>query len=426
LVAGPAKLALLGPSGPQTLAWGYNGAVPGPLLRVRKGEPVAVRLINKLDQPTTISWHGVRNSNAMDGVGGLTQQPVPPGGSFDYAFTPPDAGIYWYHPHVFPLTADQIRRGLYGILIVDEPQAPEAERDLLIVIDDWMLGRDGGIVPTDRTPDAPDAHVSAIVTVNSLPVPGPPMVVRPGARLRLRIVNVCAERIAIVTMAGLGALVVAIDGQPSEVFPPAGDSLPIGPGARFEVFVDMPAAAGTTVNLLLRGAGEADRPLLVLKGEGVPLAARPRVSPLPANPLLPTRIPLEASLKRNLVLEAAAASPSPDGTRAAPRWRWTIDGVGSDGFSGRPLFRLKRGHAVTLAFINKSPLVQQMHVHGHVFRILHDLDDGWDPYWRESILIGPGKTKHIAFIADNPGRWALESLVLDRQVSGLAGYFEVT
>ena len=80
---------------------------------------------------------------------------------------------------------------------------------------------------------------------------------------------------------------------------------------------------------------------------------------------------------------------------------------------------------MTLAFVNKSELVQQMHVHGHVFRVLHDLDDGWDPYWRDSILIGPGKTKHVAFIADNPGKWAVESLVLDRQVTGLAGWFEV-
>ena len=105
---------------------------------------------------------------------------------------------------------------------------------------------------------------------------------------------------------------------------------------------------------------------------------------------------------------------------------WTINGVSSDGFSGKPLFTVKRGAAVSLALVNKSAFPQQIHVHGHVVRLLHDLDDGWEPYWRDAVLVAEGRTKHIAFIADNPGRWALESLVLERQVTGLAAWFEVT
>ena len=94
-----------------TAIWGYDGHVPGPLLRLRKGAELSVRLVNKLDQPTSLSWHGVRTVNAMDGVAGLTQPPVPPGGTLDYRLTPPDAGLYWYHPHLRPTVAAQGRGG---------------------------------------------------------------------------------------------------------------------------------------------------------------------------------------------------------------------------------------------------------------------------------------------------------------------------
>ncbi|MGI9414632.1 MAG: multicopper oxidase domain-containing protein, partial [Hyphomicrobiales bacterium] len=80
-----------------TEIWGYDGSVPGPTIRCRRGEPVHVRLVNQLGEPTTIHWHGLRIDNAMDGVVGLTQDAVEPGGSFDYVFTPPDAGSFWYH-----------------------------------------------------------------------------------------------------------------------------------------------------------------------------------------------------------------------------------------------------------------------------------------------------------------------------------------
>ena len=211
-------------------------------------------------------------------------------------------------------------------------------------------------------------------------------------------------------------MVIAIDGQPSELFRPARDTVPIGPGSRCEVMLDVPATAEKAA-IVLRGLGTSDVPLAFVTIKGAPLPAHPPVAKLPDNPLLPTRIPLERATKRDLVIEPAPAGDA--------RWAWSLGGAPSNGISGKPLFTVKRGGAVTLGFVNRSEQVQQMHVHGHVFRVLHDLDDGWDPYWRDSILIGPGRTKHVAFVADNPGKWAIESLVLDRQVTGLAGWFEV-
>ena len=116
----------------ETEVWGYDGQVPGPVLRAKAGEEIAVRLVNKLDQPTSLHWHGVRIDNAMDGVVGLTQKPVMPGTSFDYRFKVRDSGLYLYRPYVAPFTSEQFARGLYGLLIVDEPSPPEVDRDFAL------------------------------------------------------------------------------------------------------------------------------------------------------------------------------------------------------------------------------------------------------------------------------------------------------
>ena len=89
LRARPGSAHLRGPDQPPTAIWGYDGVVPGPVLRVKRGQELHVRLINELPEETTIHWHGVRVPNAMDGVPHLTQAPVPPGGTFDYRFKPP-------------------------------------------------------------------------------------------------------------------------------------------------------------------------------------------------------------------------------------------------------------------------------------------------------------------------------------------------
>jgi len=429
-----------------TAVWGYNGEVPGPLLRVKKGAELKVRLRNKLNQPVTLSWQGMRGPNAMDGIAGLTQVPVAPGGSFDYRFTPPDSGLFWYHSHVWPHTAEQTGRGLYGVLIVDELDPPPFDEELLIVFDDWGLDAKAGIKSNfgDIEQASHDGRIGPLMTVNSQPVPLVSSM-RPGSRVRLRLLSVANARILIATFGGTHPKIQAIDSQPCEIFEPAHQTLPVGPGARFDVMIDLPGDAGKEASLAARWPGEPDRPLLVFKTVGEPRKPREPAVDLPANPALPIAIPLETALKMDLVIEGGAKpplspsparqkggageAPSPKPASAAPvadpAKLWTINGVASDGFSGKPLFKVKRGQAVSLALINKSAFPQQIQIRGHVLRLLHDLDDGWDPYWRDTVLIGPGRTKHVAFVADNPGKWAIESLILDRQVAGLAAWFEV-
>jgi FtsP/CotA-like multicopper oxidase with cupredoxin domain len=105
--------------------------------------------------------------------------------------------------------------------------------------------------------------------------------------------------------------------------------------------------------------------------------------------------------------------------------RWSINGAASKGYEGPPLFSVKKGAPVTLGFVNRAEVAVVMHVHGHAVRLLHDLDDGWEPYWRNGVVVPPHKTKHVAFLADTPGKWALHDDILEHEASGLATWFEV-
>jgi FtsP/CotA-like multicopper oxidase with cupredoxin domain len=123
--------------------WSYRGEVPGPEIRVRKGDTVQAALANRLPDPTTVHWHGVAIRNNMDGVPGITQAPVAAGRDFTYQFAAADPGTYWYHPHV----GVQLDRGLYGPLIVEDPAEPAAyDHEWTVVLDDWIDG-------TGYTPD---------------------------------------------------------------------------------------------------------------------------------------------------------------------------------------------------------------------------------------------------------------------------------
>jgi FtsP/CotA-like multicopper oxidase with cupredoxin domain len=122
LKPGPARIRMVGDEAPATAVWTYNGVEPGPVLRLRQAVPFRAVVENRLSEATTVHWHGIRVPNAMDGVPGLTQHTVPPEGHFDYAFTPPDAGTFWYHSHDDSLV--QMGRGLAGALIVEEREPP--------------------------------------------------------------------------------------------------------------------------------------------------------------------------------------------------------------------------------------------------------------------------------------------------------------
>lgn len=123
--------------------WAYGDQVPGPLLRATAGDLLSVTVDNRLPAGTTVHWHGVALRNDMDGVPHLTQDPIAGGDSFLYEFVAPDPGTYFYHPH----TGVQLDRGLYGVLIIDDPDEPgRYDEEWVVVLDDWVDG-------TGRTPE---------------------------------------------------------------------------------------------------------------------------------------------------------------------------------------------------------------------------------------------------------------------------------
>ena len=136
-----AGLADLG--GPTVRTWSYGGQIPGPAIRVTKGDLIDVTVDNQLPAATTIHWHGVAICNDMDGVPPITQAAVPSGGRFRYRFTAAEPGTYWFHPHA----GVQLDRGLYAPLIIEDPTEPAPyDHDWTVVLDDWLDG-------TGRTPD---------------------------------------------------------------------------------------------------------------------------------------------------------------------------------------------------------------------------------------------------------------------------------
>jgi FtsP/CotA-like multicopper oxidase with cupredoxin domain len=125
----------------ETVTWLYNGTLPGPEIRLRQGERLRVAIDYALVEETTIHWHGVRVPNAMDGVPHLTQAPIAAGGRFIYEFDAVDAGTFWYHPH--QKSFEQVARGLYGPLIVEEPEPLSVDRDVTWMLGDWRLTKSG-------------------------------------------------------------------------------------------------------------------------------------------------------------------------------------------------------------------------------------------------------------------------------------------
>ena len=218
LEAAPGMANITSKPGLQTKVWQYNQLTPGPIIRVRQGETVSIPFINRLNQPTTIHWHGLRIKNQMDGVPGMTQPVIQPGEQFHYQFTPQDAGTFWYHTH--NRTWEQLARGLHGVLIVEEREPINVDQDLILVIDDWLLTNEGQI-EEDSLENLHDwAHggrLGNFLTVNGKSQPEFP--VTTGERIRLRVVNVANSRVMPLRVKGLTAIAIAIDGHPIEPSP---------------------------------------------------------------------------------------------------------------------------------------------------------------------------------------------------------------
>ncbi len=435
LVAQTGQSPLRGKKKSPTPIWGYNGTSPGPLLRVRQGDELHVRLINQLTQPTSLHWHGIRIANPMDGVPGVTQDAVAPGQQFDYRFACPDAGTFWYHPHI--MSSEQVARGLNGILIVEENQPPMVDQDLVFVLDDWRLASSGEIHATSFGSLGERAHGGRFGNTFTLNGSNSHTVsVRSGERLRLRLCNVSNANTFGLRIDDHAMRIVAIDGQPVKAFEAENGFAVLSSGQRSDVIVDMTGKPGSTSTIRLLTYDEQHVVGHLVYHASERKRSAPLNSPveLPANPLN-TRLDLDNAETVTLMMDGGAMGRM-TGAWVGEEWLGTrelIDKHGliwsfnsAAGMTKDPLFKVARGRTVKLRMTNRTAWPHAMHLHGHHFKQIDRKPDGpREPFWRDTILLNPREEFTMAFVADNPGKWMLHCHMLEHQEGGMTTWFEV-
>ena len=219
-------------------AWTYNGSVPGPEIRVSKGDTVRVTLVNDLPEPTTIHWHGVPVPNGMDGVPGVSAPVVPVGGRFTYEFPAPAPGTYWYHPHAD--AAGQIARGLYGLLIVepDVGTAKSYDRDFSLVIGEFgavTVAMGGGMSGGMSSGMGGMGSGNLLINGKTGPyVPG--LRLERGEKVLFRFVNT-GNMVHPMHLHGMSWTVTATDGYDLPA-PYRKDTLPVNAGERYDALLE--------------------------------------------------------------------------------------------------------------------------------------------------------------------------------------------
>jgi FtsP/CotA-like multicopper oxidase with cupredoxin domain len=414
LEAAPARLAVVGAPHPQTGLWTYNGAFPGPTLRFKQGERLRARLVNRLPQDTTIHWHGIRLPNAMDGVPHLTQPPVPPGGEFLYEFELPDAGTFWYHPHAS--SAEQVGRGLFGALIVEERTPPAVDRDLVWVLSDLRLDREAQVAPEFNAPfDASHAGRLGNTALLNGRVPES-FALDAGERIRLRLVNAASARIFRLHFEGHSPQAIALDGHPVAPHLVSG-GLRLGPGMRADLLLEASGEPGR--RYVVSDDFFSRRAYRLLELGYTDRRAPARMLPAPQLPPNPLAAPDLARAERlQLVLDGGAMRPR------QPQGLWSINGRSPRGGSHdrhQPMLRLKRGRSYVFEVRNDTAWHHPFHLHGVAFRALSEPHQPW----RDTSLVDPGARAEFAFVADNPGDWMIHCHILEHQEAGMMGVMRI-
>jgi FtsP/CotA-like multicopper oxidase with cupredoxin domain len=407
--------------------WAYGDTAPGPLLRADAGDVLRVEVDNQLPVATSVHWHGVALRNDMDGVPGITQDPISAGAALRYEFTVPDPGTYFYHPH----SGVQLDRGLYGVLVVDDPDEPgRYDAEWIVVLDDWVDG-------TGRTPDqvltelqrasgsdgsmggmegmdhgsmmggsmmggmggmqspllggAGDIDYPHYLLNGRVPTEPVTLSAKPGQRVRVRFVNAGSDTAFRVAVGGHRMTVTHSDGFP--VTPVSTDALLVGMGERFDVTLTV----GDGVFPLVASAeGKNGRALAVIRtGGGRAPTADVRVRELSGQVLLGTHLSPASAVR----LDRRSTDRRHDlvlaGTMAP--YRWTLNGKT---FPDTEPLQVVQGERVRLRFVNRSMMFHPMHVHGHTFALTQG------GARKDTVIVRPMQALEVDLDADNPGQWA--------------------
>ena len=407
--------------GPVVNTWAYGDSVPGPLLRARAGDLLRVQVDNQLPVTTSVHWHGIALRNDMDGVPGMTQDPIGVGKPFTYEFTVPDPGTYFYHPH----SGLQIDRGLYGALLVDEVADPGGyDVEWTVVLDDWVdgtgrtpeqilkgltstssssAGSGNGMGGMDMGSGMGEAMTSPLLGgagdiiyphyLANGRVPAAPVTLsaKPGQRARLRLINAGSDTAFRVALGGHRLTITHSDGFP--VAPVTTDALLIGMGERYDVLVTV--GDGVFPLVALAEGKQGNALAVVRSAAGAPPTASARPAELAGKVLLSTDLTAAAAVR--LPIKDVDRSHDLLLSGSMARYRWTINGKT---FPDADPLPVEAGQRVRLRFQNMSMMFHPMHVHGHTFALVRG------GARKDTVIVRPMQTVEVDLDANNPGQWA--------------------
>jgi FtsP/CotA-like multicopper oxidase with cupredoxin domain len=403
--------------GTTTPVWTYDGAIPGPLLRAKVGDRLVVHFKNSLPEATTIHWHGLRIPADQDGVPGHGQEPVPPGGTFDYSFTLPDAGTYWYHPHFN--SAAQAGNGLYGPIVVDDPNEPAGLGDeAVLLLSDIGVEPDGSLVPPDSGGGLGTlfGREGNVILVNGRREPH--IHSRAGLRQRWRIINASKSRYF--QLALPGTTFTRIGGDGGFTAEPERVSLPVViPAGRADLLVEPRPSSTASESLPLywlpydRGFGTAyarePEAVLHVRFDGEPAATADALPELRRQIPLPETdgaTPVELALTRNDAGDGSLAL----GINGVPSW-------------GAEHLAVRLGEKQLWTVRNTMEWDHPFHLHGFFFQVLDE--DGAPPSvreWRDTANVPvDGVMRLLVTFDERPGMWMYHCHILDHADAGMMG-----
>ncbi|MFT4702704.1 MAG: FtsP/CotA-like multicopper oxidase with cupredoxin domain [Bradymonadia bacterium] len=395
----------------------YNRSFPGPLLEANVGDTVIVHFFNGLDEPTTVHWHGLRIPDAMDGNPRI-QEPVDVGESFTYEFVVPDAGTFWYHPHV--RANEQVERGLYGPIIVRDPSVERVAIERVVIADDLLLSGDTFAPFMASGMEGLHGRTGNVLvgngTVEILPDGGELGAVQGTVELWHIINTSNARTFSLSVDGGMPWRVVAVDGGYVEPYTP--DRLTVAVGQRYTVEVTHTDNEWTDVVAHVLSLDESDNLIEVpIEVYMVNVVAAEPGQEQEAAPDYPVPPPIARAIDREVTIEF-------DGVNGAEGLQWRLNGVAN---REEPLFTFAEGETVRMTLRNLAGPEHPFHLHGQFFEIV---DQGTietsQPGLKDTVLLpGLSELEIIAYF-DNPGRWMAHCHILEHAELGMMSEIVVT
>lgn len=386
----------------------YNGVFPGPLLRAHVGDRVIVHFKNELPEATTIHWHGLRISAAMDGSPRV-QAPVPAGGEFTYDFIVPDEGSFWYHPHV--RTNEQVEKGLYGPIIVTSKESPTFDKERYLLLDDVSVSGDS-FTPFMSGMEGMHGRYGNVLLTNGQTLSAATNdYAFQGQVERWRIVNTANARTMELSITGASFRIIATDGGPLRQ-PYFSDRivLPVGQRYELEVAYTSPGTAELFSHIYSVNSSNQviDTPKRVY---GVEVFEVPGAIPNPRDFHAGTWTSRPAQETQTITLDAVN-DPNMG-------LMWLING---QAHPEAPIFTFPKSDSVKLKIVNKQMMEHPFHLHGQFFEI----NDPAQPGLKDTVLVPGNSTVEVTAYFDNPGRWMAHCHILEHAELGMMSEIDVT